>query len=198
MVGPAPSKFALRYRDLPDGVYDRHLAEARAGDRGSLCWLLSLEQEWIASHAERATAMSTTRWTARDLVQECCLAVLRAPGRPNSESRAQFRSWLKTILRNQIMNELRRLRPCLLEEEKDAGAKYLDRVTDISVLFASRPEARRDLPFHFEAALVLRDFCGCSFDTIARVLDCSTKKATYRMRSRALDAMKDEPPPMRA
>lgn|GEM_PF-3286706 len=179
----------MRRPDPWEEQYSRRLGAARRGDRWSLGWLLARELDWIATHAYRVTASGTTRWTARDLVQECCLAVLRAPTDPNAHSRAQFRSWLKTVLRHHVLNELRRLRPARLGEDEEAQLAAAGWPFGLPYILARTRAVRERLPFRFEASLVLRDYCGCSFDTLRVLLDCPTKKACYRLRSRALEAL---------
>ncbi len=177
----------MKHDERPPVGYAEYLSKAREGDQDALGWLLSTELPWITSHAKQATASMNSRWTVRDLVQECCLAALSASGSTYATSRGQFRSWLKTILHNHVRNELRRHQPVSLTGELESEL-CIAPTKDSSTL--NSPEglaaSRARLPFGMEASLLLRDWCGCSFETITAVLGCRSRREAYRLRSRAM------------
>ncbi|MFT7670643.1 MAG: DNA-directed RNA polymerase specialized sigma24 family protein [Planctomycetota bacterium] len=166
------------------------MRDARHGNLIALGWLLKQEHDWLALHAELATNFGSSICTAHDLVQDCVLAVLTTSHHTTARSRAQFRSWLKTIVRNQVLNELRRARPQFFTQGKEEELSEKSNDPEVEFVLEWMKLPRTAIGFEFESVIVLRDFCGCSFNSIASLLRHEGKRDSYKVRSKALDAMR--------
>lgn len=103
--------------------------------------------------------------TARDLVQE---AVARALGaRRVPEEAAAYRAWMFKIVRNAALDELRRLRPEVMEEEP---AVDLWRFDNACIAKITVEQGLAALPGQHREIIALIDIAGFSYSEAAAVL----------------------------
>ncbi|OAT80295.1 RNA polymerase sigma factor [Desulfotomaculum copahuensis] len=125
-----------------------------------------------------AYGMLLNRADAEEAVQEAFLTVYhRLAGLRNMES---FPAWLARIVTNLCLQRLNKLAPAVsletlpvdgktpaeTREAMDPEASYIRGERDSLVR-----QAVRELPAGCRAALILREFEGCSYAEIARILD---------------------------
>ncbi len=145
------------------------IAAAVGGDRAALEALLRRHHDRLYAVCRRITGDDAD---AADACQEALIAIVR--GLPRFDHRASFATWAYRVATNAALDELRRRRrrpePGLPPEWGASGAA----VADSSESVATRMDvdaALVALPADFRAAVVLRDFCGLSYDEIADVLE---------------------------
>ncbi len=187
-------------RDYSESEYEALLQLARQGDGQALGQLLEAEMGWLTGLVRGHLGLQASG--VEDLVQECVLRCLKArgggfgSGGMRSRSRAQFRGWLRSITFNLFKDRLRRARCVPIE----AGGEDLEPAPR-QRLGGSASTYRGDemraalgeLPKRSAAALVLRDFCRCEYETVAWLLGSGSIPAARRMRDRALMALRANP-----
>jgi RNA polymerase sigma-70 factor (ECF subfamily) len=145
------------------------VASAVGGDRTALEVLLRRHHDRLYAVCRRLTGDDAD---AADACQEALIAIVR--GLPRFDNRSAFGTWAYRVATNAALDELRRRRrrpePGLPAAWEEAG----DAVADSADHLATRLEvdaAMQTLPVEFRAPVVLRDFCGLSYDAIADVLE---------------------------
>jgi RNA polymerase sigma factor (sigma-70 family) len=177
------------------------VAQLAAGDREKIVPLL-------LRYAPRILGLASTavdHAAAEEIVQDVFVAVWRGAG-SFDPARGNFRSWLLTITRNRIANELRRRgsRPDQRTAKEDA---------DLSSLAGSEPSAddnawndfRRQtlraavdsLPVKQRQAVSLAFFNELTHEQVAAALDVPLGTAKTRIRS-AIDSLRGQLTPLRA
>lgn len=164
------------------------MAAAQAGDRAALNELLTRHYDRIYGLCRRLTGNDAD---ALDAAQEALLSVVR--GLPRFGGEASFRTWTYRIATNACWDELRRRRrramPGLPDDlaarpgtadESQAVTERLDLETALAGL---APRAR--------AAVVLRDWCGLSYEEVADVLDIPVGTVRSRL-ARGRAALADQ------
>jgi RNA polymerase sigma factor (sigma-70 family) len=164
----------------------------RRRDRDALGRFFDLVFPFVYSLAFRSTG---DRSSAQDIAQEVFLKVYRAAERLDSE-RSPY-PWLTAITVNTARDLARRIatraeQPFdegVLASQQDVGAgphETLVRKERENLL----ERALLSLDYRQRMVVLLRDYCGCSHEEIASMVD--TSPAAVRKRySRALDAMRD-------
>lgn len=130
-----------------------------------------------------ALRLTHHRAEAEDLVQETCLRAFGNFHRFNPGTNC--RAWLFTIMRNILLNRLRRREREVLEEDWAAwetvpeGEPYMasgrlnpEEELLHTVLHGDVDRALRTLPFVFREAIILVDLEGFRYKEAARVLGC--------------------------
>ena len=196
-VPPGPSANApLNAAITPDEQDILWMMRARAGDRAAFGELVECHQQRVVGTVARMLGADPT--DAEDIGQQVFLRVWKSAAR--YEPTAKFTTWLYTITRNLVFNELRRRkhRPVasLDAEPADHAAADSVRLQDhhapapdatlleaelqqaISAAIAVLPEAQR-------LAVVLRRYEELSYEEIAGVLHLSVpavKSLLFRAR----------------
>ena len=120
---------------------------------------------------------------ANDLAQETYLKALAAFGR--FQPRSSIRSWLFTILRNEVRNRRRdgaRHPSEPLDEESPLLTQVPDEAPDWSRLTPDMLDALiARLPIHLREAVMLRDLQGLSYREVAAVLSCPVGTVMSRL-----------------
>ncbi len=149
------------------------IAAAVAGDRAALDTLLRRHHDRLYAVCRRITGDDAD---AADACQEALIAIVR--GLLRFDHRASFTTWAYRVATNAALDELRRRRRRPepgLPAAWDAGpGAAVAAVADASEHVATRLEvdaAVATLPAEFRAPVVLRDFCGLSYDEIAEALE---------------------------
>lgn len=146
------------------------VAAAVGGDRAALETLLRHHHDRLYAVCRRITGDDAD---AADACQEALIAIVR--GLPRFDQRASFATWAYRVATNAALDELRRRRRRPEPGLPPAwGASPLAAVADSSEPVATRLDvdaAVVALPAEFRAPVVLRDFCGLSYDEIADVLE---------------------------
>ncbi len=159
---------------------DRSLVAAAAGgDRPALEALLRRHHDRVYGVCRRLTGNDAD---AADACQEALVAIVR--GLPRFDNRSSFSTWAYRVATNAALDELRRRRrrpePGLPEPWQDCGGGGAgggggggvdpsDSAESVVTRLAV-DAALVALPAEFRAAVVLRDYCGLSYDEIADVL----------------------------
>lgn len=142
---------------------------------------------------------------AEDLAQQVFLRVYRAADR--YEARAQFRTWLFTIVRRLVFNEHRRrgrawLQPIITEADRSDDQPHAPELADSTVKHPDRDLLDREmmqavdrailaLPEQQRLAVLLRRYDELPYDEIASVLKTSVS-ATKSLLFRARETLRKE------
>lgn len=175
----------------------RLIRMAKAGDQQAFGTLLSSHEGRMYNIAYRMMGNSED---AMDMVQEAMIKVYRSLDR--FEGNAQLGTWLYRVTTNTCLDELRRrkLRQTVsLDERAEQGAPAPeDHVFQRPEEAAEGAERRKVLknaikklaPEH-QAAIVLRDMQGMSYQDAAKVMDCPVGTMKSRV-NRARAALREE------
>lgn len=184
-----PDKQILEERKL--------IKKAKSGDQQAFGILLSNHETRMYNIAYRM--MGNTE-DAMDMVQEAMIKVYRSLDR--FEGNAQLGTWLYRVTTNTCLDELRRrkLRQAVsLEERQERGAPSpVDHTYEKPEETVERRERHQVLQHAIEqltpehqAAIVLRDIQGMSYQQAAKVMDCPVGTMKSRV-SRARLALREE------
>ena len=169
-----------------ESAIHRRLLAARHGDDIALATLLRNEQSWLRSiccHLTRGDQIS-----ADDLVQETYLRFLESQSHLRCDSRPCLRAWLAQVARNlwrdhgfsnRLVSPMNGGHEPSVEHQASAKGSHWEELWN----------ARRHLPIRQDLAVLLRDYCGCEFEVIAKILQCPTADAANSLRRRGLVAM---------
>ncbi|MBX6385452.1 MAG: sigma-70 family RNA polymerase sigma factor [Microbispora sp.] len=153
---------------LPRELTDEELAQrCMRGDRLAFNELARRHQQRMYSICRRITC---DEQDAKDALQEALIAAWRHVR--NFEGRAHIGTWLYRVATNAAIDEVRRKarRPApsgdMAPRRTDSSAVE-DTVSDRMAV----DWAMAKLPPQFRAAIVLREYCGLSYRTIAEVRD---------------------------
>ncbi len=173
------------------GATDEHLAQkARRGDRDAF---MALYERYLDKVYNRVRSRIPSEH-AEDVTQEIFIAVLRSI--PQFEQRAQFNTWLYTIVNRQIADFYRYRRRH--EEERSV---HLDSAEHLITAAAYKHErgdegalvqqALLRLPEHYQEIIFMRFADGLTFAEIANEREQSLEavKSLYR---RAIQALRNE------
>jgi RNA polymerase sigma-70 factor (ECF subfamily) len=108
---------------------------------------------------------------ADDACQEAMIAIARSL--PRFDARSSFGTWSYRVATNAALDELRRRRRRPdpgLPDEWSSNVATLDAAEQVAARM-DVDAAVASLPAEFRAPVVLRDFCGLSYDEIADVLE---------------------------
>lgn len=144
-------------------------ARSAAGDRQSLEHLIRATQ----ADVWRFIAHLTDPWIAEDLTQETYLRALRTIHR--FEGRSSFRTWLFTIARRVVTDEIRRSyrRPRTVFQDVEVASGGFESVVELGMVLNQIDADRR-------VALVLTQVVGMSYTEAAQV--CGVPVGTIRSR----------------
>jgi RNA polymerase sigma-70 factor (ECF subfamily) len=163
---------------------------------------------WLDRHGDALYAFAVVRVrnksTAEDLVQETLLAALSA--RAGFRGQSSERTWLTAILKNKVIDHLRRGgRELQFEDGTGTGADDEDRNFDqtghwraeIPEWVEPEKQLQRDqfwsavhecldgLPERLRTLFALRELDGCETDELLEMLDISSANNLWVMMSRA-------------
>jgi RNA polymerase sigma-70 factor, ECF subfamily len=128
---------------------------------------------------------------AEDAAQEAFLQAWRSLRSFRGQSR--FSTWMYRIVTNRCLDELARRRAMEpLEETAPSEGPGPEQVVVARSEFALLRKAVEELTPEQRAALVLREFEGCTYEEIAEVLDISlsaVKSRLHRARAEVLEVM---------
>lgn len=177
----------------------RWMLRARAGDRAAFAELVECHQQRVVGTVARMLGSEAAE--AEDIGQQVFLRVWKSADR--YEPTAKFTTWLYTITRNLVFNELRRRKhrpttsldaplPGGAGEHESAAAQFEDLQTpspDARLLHAELQQAISAaialLPEQQRMAMILRRYEELPYEEIARVLDLtvpSVKSLLFRAR----------------
>lgn len=203
LMEPPPSSAAPAARDAAvagelsaDGQDVALMQRVRAGDREAFAVLVELHQARVIGTVARMLGPEGAA-DAEDVAQQVFLRVWKSAAR--YQATAKFTTWLFTIARNLVFNELRRRRTrptvsldALVEdfgaltppaEDRDAGTP--DAALLEGELRQAIDDAIAQLPEAQRLALILRRYEELPYEEIARVLDLtvpSVKSLLFRAR----------------
>jgi len=193
VAGPA-AEYEWKMAEAPPGEEDLELMmRVRGGDAGAFAVLVERHQHRVVGTIAR---MLGSPDEAEDIAQQVFVRVWKSA--PRWEPSAKFTTWLLTITRNLVFNEVRRrsrARTVPLEEEGDdrAPREYADHsahspadVLAIEELQAEIDAAIRSLAEQPRMALILRRYEEMSYEEIAGVLGTTVpavKSMLFRARS---------------
>lgn len=175
----------------------RLIRKAKAGDQQAFGALLSKHEMRMYNIAYRMMGNSED---AMDMVQEAMIKVYRSLGR--FEGSAQLGTWLYRVTTNTCLDELRRrkLRQTVsLDERMEKGApsppdhifaKPEEAVEQMEKNQALRAAIKKLTPEH-QAAIVLRDMQGMTYQQAAKIMDCPIGTMKSRV-NRARAALREE------
>lgn len=172
------------------------MLRVRRGDREAFAALVECHQLRVVGTVARMLGGDTA--DAEDIGQQVFLRVWKSAGR--YEATAKFTTWLYTITRNLVFNELRRrkLRPtasldAISESGESSGMQFRDasvQSPDVNLLTgelqAAIAAAIAELPETQRLAIVLRRYEELSYDEIAAVLkltEPAVKSLLFRARA---------------
>ncbi|MDT8396768.1 MAG: sigma-70 family RNA polymerase sigma factor [bacterium] len=163
-----------------DGRLEQELvARARKGDEAAFENLVRMHQRQLYGYLFR---LSGNVDDAMEITQRAFVKAYRSIGRFRGDS--SFKTWLFRIASNTLKNTIRdrsRRRTVPLDAlPLSSGRDPLDDAVQ-SQERAMLAAAVKTLPPRQRQALVLRTAEGCSFDEVARIMNCSTgaAKASY-------------------
>ncbi|HEY5812176.1 MAG TPA: sigma-70 family RNA polymerase sigma factor [Terrimicrobiaceae bacterium] len=183
--------------DLPDGDESADdvslMLRVKGGDLEAFETLVTRHQHSVVGTAAKMLGGAAE---GEDIAQQVFVRVWKSA--PRYQPAAKFTTWLMTITRNLVFNELRRrrrshhvsmdevkddtLRPQFVDEEAPAPSEEL---LDAELQDAI-DAAIADLPENQRTAIVLRRFEGMPYEEIAQVLKTSVpaiKSILFRARS---------------
>ena len=177
----------------PEDIQDELLVlQCQQGDREALRSLITRWQPRLCRLAWRLTG---ERETARDVVQEAWMAIMRGLGRLDDPAR--FRPWAYRIVSNKCADWTRRRvvqRKVTQTLEREATSRRTDAPdeTDSASELARLRDALAKLPEQQRAALSLYYLEGMSVSDVARVLCVASgtvKSHLYNARGRLKKAL---------
>ncbi|MGC1482039.1 MAG: sigma-70 family RNA polymerase sigma factor [Chthoniobacterales bacterium] len=168
------------------------MVRVKAGDAGAFRELVERHQNRVVGTV--AKMLGNDR-DAEDVAQQVFVRVWKSAGR--YEPRAKFTTWLMTITRNLVFNEVRRRDRARMismdEEAKSSGREMADARMRTASQEALNDELReavdaaiRALPEAQRMAVVLRRYEGMPYDEIAKVLETTVpavKSLLFRARA---------------
>lgn len=180
------------------------LARARAGDGGALGELVARYQEPLLRVVRIRLGPGMRRWLeSGDIVQETYQALLRDLGRLELEHGDDLVQWLARVATNRIRDQHDRMRAQKRDPEREhaleddavsqaAPAAGLAAEDTAPPDGAMRREVREilddaiaDLSQEYREAILLRDFCGASWEQVARELGRESVHAAQQLHQRA-------------
>lgn len=170
-----------------DAAYPKQLRAALDGQRESIDWIMTEERPWLLAVCKRLLRGSGVNIQADDLAQECCLQFVSAGQSLRLATQGQLRAWLIKVSRNKILDNKKRRRNVGNALAMDLPAPSPDRYWPIHSRTVH--ELRKALPPRQDAAIMLRDYCNCSFELVAKVLNCNSIPAARALRARAFYTM---------
>ncbi len=187
------SSECTRGQQLGDNDSDLLLA-ARQGCKRALGRLLELEQAWLRGVLRRECgSASTNALSLDDLVQECFLRCLKSSSSPKSRSMAEFRGWILHASCNLLREGHRQRRMVSIDDERAHAEPLLKNPGREGPLQAHLvSEALSALPTPQVASIIMKDFCGCDYKTIAWVMGEAKVEQAYSLHRRALEAIRSE------
>ena len=179
----------------PDGLSLSQLGEMLAAERN---YLLAIATQELGLHLKSKGGES-------DLVQDTFLNATRDLRHFSGRTPDEFRSWLRSILRHNLLNFRRRY---LDTTKREAGREVPlgstleavcpdgripspSRVVMQAELMASLQAAIRTLPPAYQQIIELRSIQQLHFEDIARQLNCSAE-ASRKLWCRAVEALQTE------
>lgn len=180
------------------------LARARAGDRAALGDLVSRHQEQLLRIVRIRLGTGMRRWVeSGDIVQETYQALVREIGRLELEHGEDLVQWLAHVATNRIRDQHDRARAQKRDGERERALED-DAASQTSPAFelaaedtapperAMRREVREildgaiaELSAEYREAILLRDFCGASWEHVARELGRDSVHAAQQLHQRA-------------
>ncbi len=174
-----------------EASYEEQLRLACDGDSRSLEWIMENERPWLMSLGSRFAS-----WVGgmepEDLLQHLWMAFFTRPGPKTFDSRADLRAWLKTSMFNKAVSMGRKYRTPLFDQGQEPNLAAAPQASAEEYAAPALHQSRSRLTFRQEAAVVLRDYCGCTRETIAMLLDCPSVNAASNLRFRALQQMRND------
>ena len=184
------------------------LARARAGDREALGELVTRYQEPLLRVVRIRLGPGMRRWLeSGDIVQETFQALLRDLGRLELEHGEDLVQWLARVATNRIRDQHDRMRAQKRDPEREhaledaaesQSAPAPGLVTGIAAADTAPPdgamrrevraildEAIASLSQEYREAIVLRDYCGASWEQVARDLGRESVHAAQQLHQRA-------------
>ena len=182
----------------------RLLLEAKAGDTSALTRLLEADREYLRLIASAELDSDVrVKESESDVVQDSIVEARQAFSDFRGENQNQWRSWLRTILKNNMRDIHRRY---IDAEKRSIQKEYrLDDQNDVQHSHTDTPSrqlVRREesdqlsssmekLPEHYQQVLRLRYWERKAYDDIAAKMD-STSEAVRKLVYRAVEALVDD------
>jgi RNA polymerase sigma-70 factor (ECF subfamily) len=163
MSDPIPLRPGLA--SAPD---EQLVARLRAGDETAFTAIVERHARQLTGYARRLLAGSGI--DPEDLVQEAFVRAYLALGRDDRPM--ALRAWLHCVVRNCVLDELRRRTIVVVEDSATAASETPDAVEAREALTAIF-DALAELPIRQRQALVLRVLDDRPYAWIARELDTS-------------------------
>lgn len=177
------------------------IANARDGDQSAIAKLLEADRDYLllVARSELDSGL-VVKASESDVVQESLLEAQQSFADFRGETRAQWKHWLQTILRNNIRDIRRRYvdaekRDLRKERNGLALSDETDRVAQSPSSIARRNEQQQQLleaiellPEHYQQAVRLRFWDQLSYEDMARQMD-STPEAVRKVLYRAVEAI---------
>jgi RNA polymerase sigma-70 factor (ECF subfamily) len=180
------------------------LARARAGDRGALGELVARHQEQLLRVVRIRLGPGMRRWLeSGDIVQETYQALVRDIARLEIERGDELVQWLARVATNRIRDQhdraLAQKRDAQRERAlEDDGLSNAAPAAELAAQDTAPPEGAmrqevRDvldgaiaaLSAEYREAILLRDFCGASWEHVARELGRDSVHAAQQLHQRA-------------
>ena len=180
------------------------LARARAGDRAALGDLVGRHQEQLLRVVRIRLGPGMRRWLeSGDIVQETYQALVRDIARLELERGEDLVQWLARVATNRIRDQHDRARAQKRDGEREraleegaasqsAPAFELAAADTAPPERAMRAEVREildgaigSLSPEYREAILLRDFCGASWEHVARELGRDSVHAAQQLHQRA-------------
>jgi RNA polymerase sigma-70 factor (ECF subfamily) len=180
------------------------LARARAGDGGALGELLARYQEPLLRIVRIRLGSGMRMWLeSGDIVQETYQALLRDVGRLELAHGDDLVQWLARVATNRIRDQHDRMRAQKRDPERehaleDDAVSHAAPAASLAATDTAPPDAamRREvreildaaiagLSEEYREAILLRDFCGASWEHVARELGRESVHAAQQLHQRA-------------
>jgi RNA polymerase sigma-70 factor (ECF subfamily) len=175
------------------GRFARLIGRARAGNRDAVADFIGEYRDYLLLIANKYLDFSIrAKLGPSDVVQQTMLAALERLDQFRGESEAEFRAWIRQILKNDLLDANRRFRvtqrrqvgrETSLDDSRQAHPEALDQANTPGTDALLREQAEllnrsmSQLPEAYQQVLRLRNWQELSFAEIGLQLDCSPEAA---------------------
>jgi RNA polymerase sigma-70 factor (ECF subfamily) len=192
-------------RHAPDDRFTRLLSDARTGSLDALGELFEISRPWLLTLAARALFQDQRRKvSAADCVQDAFLEAQRDFPRFGGTTRAEFLSWLRRILMNNLADQRRRYSSRIRDVQLERSLNEVNSQTPLTAWdanpeerVAAEEQAKRlrealaALPRNYRRVLQLRHDDGLTFAEIAKRMHRPSEDAARKLWARAVESLRD-------